>query len=126
MDLDPEGIFRDDSDEDDDNVQVHLCFFLIPIFFWLNNAPPVTPFGLWMLGCLLGEAGEGGKQGHGCLPRRRLAQNVHPRYQQGEAPSNLTSWMYLYCCLFLFRNEGLDVFLANNCSTVCSLFVWVS
>ena len=35
MDLDPEGIFRDDSDEDDDNVQVHLCFFLIPIFFGL-------------------------------------------------------------------------------------------
>ena len=34
MDLDPEGIFRDDSDEDDDNVQVHPCFFFHPHFFF--------------------------------------------------------------------------------------------
>lgn len=36
MDLDPEGIFRDDSDEDDDNVQVRgppLCFLFRPMFF---------------------------------------------------------------------------------------------
>jgi ATP-dependent DNA helicase 2 subunit 1 len=27
MDLDPEGIFRDDSDEDEDNVQVRTASF---------------------------------------------------------------------------------------------------
>lgn len=34
MDLDPEGIFRDDSDEDDDNLHVRslLRAFLFPIF----------------------------------------------------------------------------------------------
>jgi ATP-dependent DNA helicase 2 subunit 1 len=61
MDLDPEGIFRDDSDEDDDNVQVRgppLCFLFRPMFFfkynlWLNTLA-VTPFDLWMLDCLLG------------------------------------------------------------------------
>lgn len=63
-------------------------FFFSPFFFlnlWLNT-PAVTPLHLWIIGCLLGgKAGEGGKQGDGCLPRRRVAQNVHPRDYPGEA-----------------------------------------
>ena len=38
-----------------------------------------------VLDCFLGEPGEGGEQGDGCLPYRCLAQNVHPCHHLGEA-----------------------------------------
>ena len=96
MDLDPEGIFRDDSDEDEDTVQVRtgssLRFFLLSPFYWssvlksnLTLLAAAAPHSSRVVDCLLGESGEGGEQGDGCLPCRRLAQNVHPCYHPGEA-----------------------------------------
>lgn len=101
MDLDPEGLFRDDSDEDDDNVQVAfhpVRASLSPIFsvariLWIDER-----FGF------LEGTGEGGQQGDGRLPHRRLAQDVHP-CDQGEIPAasapnliNLSALCELKCC----------------------------
>jgi hypothetical protein len=51
----------------------------------LTLLPAAAPHPSRVLDCLLGESGEGGEQGDGCLPCRCLAQNVHPCYHPGEA-----------------------------------------
>jgi hypothetical protein len=37
MDLDPEGLFRDDSNEEDDNTQVAPLLFFSFVFFLLSE-----------------------------------------------------------------------------------------